>query len=59
MANADILRRERKSRATQNKDHEIHAWVGGNTQNTNPTDVATAKKLLPVRTACALWGLRG
>jgi len=29
------------------------------TENMDPTHVATAKKLLLVRTSCASWGLRG
>ena len=53
VANADVLRRERKSRATQNKDHEIRNTClgGGNsTQNTDPPAV------LPPR-SCRLSGL--
>lgn len=32
---------------------------GDNRQNMSSTDVASAKKLRPVRTSWALWGLRG
>lgn len=52
VANAGVLRRERKSRATQDKDHEIrNTCLGENsTQNTDPPAV-------PPPRSCRLSGL--
>lgn len=57
VANAEVSKRERKSRTKQNKDHKN--TCGDSMENTNPTHVATAEKLLPSRNSCKWGRLRG
>ena len=45
MANADVLRRERKSRAMQKENHELRAWGGqGNDTEREPTRCAQCQE---------------
>lgn len=56
VANAEVLKRERKSRAKQWKAHETEACVGESTENMNLTDaVAAAKKAASFWKFLLIW----
>lgn len=61
VANADVLRRERKSRATQNKDHEIRNTClgGGTAHRTRTLQLCCPQEAAACQDSCALGVLRG